>query len=151
MDDFGFSRLIHEIEPRYSLPSRKYITENILPQIHSGVKAAVLLELAGVCFFSFTTDVWSSDDGGASLLSLTAHWIADAFVRRSAVLHVLPLEESYTGEYMARKYLDMLSEWKINHDQVHLVLRDNAANMAKAMREASLPSLGCLLTLFNIL
>ena len=28
------SRLVHELEPRYSLPSRKYITENILPQIY---------------------------------------------------------------------------------------------------------------------
>ena len=136
----GFSQLVHDLEPRYSLPSRKYITENVLPQIYGGVKAAVLQELTDVSFFSFTTDAWSSADGGASLLSLTAHWITDAFVRQSAVLHVLPLEESHTGEYLARKYLEMLSEWKIKHDQVHLVLRDNAANMAKA---ASLPSLGC--------
>lgn len=37
----------------------------------------------------------------------------------------------------------MLEGWKINANKVHLVLRDYAANMAKAMREASLPSLGC--------
>jgi len=55
----------------------------------------------------------------------------------------MPFEESHTGEYMAGKYLEMLAEWEIKHDQVHLVLRDNAANMAKAMRDASLPTLGC--------
>ena len=44
---------------------------------------------------------------------------------------------------MPGKYLEMLAEWEIKHDQVHLVLRDNAANMAKAMRDPSLPSLGC--------
>ena len=44
---------------------------------------------------------------------------------------------------MARKYLEMLAEWEIKHDRVHLVLRDNVANMAKAMRDASLTSLGC--------
>ena len=37
----------------------------------------------------------------------------------------------------------MLDHWEISTDKVHLVLRDNAANMAKAMREASLTSLGC--------
>ena len=37
----------------------------------------------------------------------------------------------------------MFDNWKISANQVHLVLRDNAANMAKAMREASLPSFGC--------
>ena len=37
----------------------------------------------------------------------------------------------------------MLDHWEISPDKVYLVLRDNAANMIKAMREASLPSLGC--------
>ena len=143
VDDPGFTHLVHELEPRYSLPSRKYVTENILPQIDNEVKAAVKQQLAGIRFFSFTTDAWSSDGGGASLLSLTAHWITDTFARKSAVLHVMPLEESHTGEYMAKKYLEMLAEWGIKCDQVHLVLRDNAANMAKAMRDASLPSIGC--------
>ena len=32
---------------------------------------------------------------------------------------------------------------EISTDKVHLVLWDNTANMAKAMRKASLPSLGC--------
>ena len=40
-------------------------------------------------------------------------------------------------------YKRMLDHWEISTDKVHLVLWDNAANMAKAMREASLPSLGC--------
>ena len=99
--DPGFTRLVRELEPRYSLPSKKYVTEKILPK----VKAAVNKQLAGVCFLSFTTDAWSSDDGGASLLSLMAHWLTDSFARKSAVLQVMPLEESHTGEYMAGKYL----------------------------------------------
>ena len=118
------------------------MTEKVLPRIHSKIKAAVKKQLAGACFFSFTTDAWSSDDGGASLLSLTAHWLTDTFARKSALLQVMPLEESHTGEYMAGKYLKMLAEWEIKHVLVHLVLCDNAANMAKAMRDASLPSLG---------
>ena len=37
----------------------------------------------------------------------------------------------------------MFDNWKISANQVHLVLRDNAANMVKAIREASLPSFMC--------
>ena len=56
----------------------------------------------------------------------------------------MPLEESYIlVNTCLEKYLEMLAEWEIKHDQVHLVLCDNAANMAKAMRDPSLPSLGC--------
>jgi len=101
----------------------------------------VKTEIARVSHFSFTTDAWSSSGGGCSLLSLTAHWLNEDFVKKSAVLHVQPLEESHTGEYLAQVYRKMLSGWEINQDQVHVVLLDNAANMAKAMREAALPSL----------
>ena len=31
VEDPGFIRLVRELEPRYSLPSRKYVTEKILP------------------------------------------------------------------------------------------------------------------------
>ena len=37
----------------------------------------------------------------------------------------------------------MLDQWEISTDKIHLVLWDNAANMAIAMREASFPSLEC--------
>lgn len=59
------------------------------------------------------------------------------------ILNVLPLDDSHSGEYLAGKYQEMLSVWKIPKEKVHLVLRDNAANMAKAMRDAGLPSFGC--------
>ena len=37
----------------------------------------------------------------------------------------------------------MLEHWGIKHEQVYLIVRDNAANMVKAMRDASYPDLGC--------
>ena len=82
-----------------------------------------------------------------SLLSFTAHWITESFERKCAVLNVLPLEESHTGEYLASKYTEMLSAWEIPIERVHLVLRDNAASMEKAMRDALLPSFGCFVQL----
>ena len=100
-------------------------------------------EIEGVTHVSFTTDTWSASAGSCSLLSLTAHWLTELFAKRSAVLHVQPLQESHTGEYLGVVYKRMLDHWEISTDKVHLVLRDNAANMAKAMQEASLPSLGC--------
>ena len=70
----GFICLLRELEPQHCLPSRKYITENILPQIHSEVMAAVKDQLASVqSMFSFTMDAWSRADNGASLLSLMLH------------------------------------------------------------------------------
>jgi hypothetical protein len=38
---------------------------------------------------------------------------------------------------------EMLHDWKIEKNKVHVVLRDNAANMKKAMNQLGVSSLGC--------
>ena len=78
VEDHGFSNLLKTIEPRYLLTSRKFFTENILPRIHTGVKLEVHSLLSSVSFFSFTTDIWSTNVNNDSLLSLTAHWLTDS-------------------------------------------------------------------------
>ena len=143
VEDVGFVRFVTALEPRYSLPSRKYLTSTILPQIYNETVTSVQELMTAVDFFSFTTDAWSADNAVAALLSLTAHWLTESFERMSAVLNVLPLDESHTGQYLAKKYEEMLASWKIPLNEVHLVLRDNAANMVKAMRDSALPSFGC--------
>ena len=100
-------------------------------------------EIDGVAHFSFTTDVWTTNVSNDSLLSLTAHWLTDSFARKTVVLHIQLLEEAHTGVYLAEKLTDMLDSWEIPMNKVHLVLRDNGANMVKAMRDASLPAIGC--------
>ena len=59
------------------------------------------------------------------------------------MLHIQLLEEAHTGVYLAEKLTDMRDSWEIPMNKVHLVLRDNGANMVKAMRDASLPAIGC--------
>ena len=49
-----------------------------------------------------------------------------------------------TQESIALKITKMLEDWKIALFQVHVVIRDYS-NMVKAMREANMPSFGCLL------
>ena len=141
--DQGFKQLIRELEPRYTLPSRKYFTECIISGMFTELKAELKKEIDDVAHFSFTTDVWTTNVSNDSLLSLTAHWLTDSFTTKTAVLHTQLLEESHTGTYLAEKLTQMLASWEIPSDKVHLVLRDNGANMVKAMRDASLPAIGC--------
>ena len=144
VEDVGFCRLLHAIEPKYNIPSRKYFTETVVPEIHDRIKKAVAKEIAAVRNMSFTTDIWSTAVNMHSLLSLTAHWVTESFERKSAVLHAKPFDGSHTGESIAETFDDMFRSWDINkQDQVHLVVRDNASNMVKAMSVALLPDLGC--------
>ena len=83
VEDLGFVRLLQLLEPRYSLPSRKYLVEKILPVVHDEVRLWAKSEIKGVTHFIFTTDAWSASAGGScSLLSLTAHWLTELFTNR---------------------------------------------------------------------
>ena len=57
-------------------------------------------------------------------MSLTAHWVTEAFDRTRAILHMQPFDGSHTGDQIRMKFEGMFNTWKIK-DQIHLVLRDN--------------------------
>ena len=143
VEDAGFLRLMNEVEPRYVVPSRKHITDVVLPSVMKGVMAEVEKELSSVQWYSFTTDIWSTEVSNDSLLSFTVHWLTELFERKEAILHAHPLPGSHTGEMLCREYNAMLSKWNIDNEQVHLIVRDNASNMVKAMSDGDFEDLGC--------
>ena len=143
VDDVGFVRLLHSLEPRYVTPSRRYVTETVMPKIYETVRKQVKVEIAGVSHISFTSDLWSTTVSVNSLMSLTAHWLTETFDRKRAILHVQPFDGSHTGDQIRMKFEEMFNTWKIKEDQIHLVLCDNGSNMVKALTDASLPHYGC--------
>ncbi|KAM6995349.1 zinc finger BED domain-containing protein 4 [Tautogolabrus adspersus] len=141
----AFQRLLAYFDPRYLLPGHTYCGDSGLNDLHRDVHLHVegLLK-DGSPSISFTTDIWSSDVSPMSLLSLTAQWIDSKFKLRTAVLHAQEFRGSHTAAALVTKYDNMLQMWQIPRERVHVVLRDNAANMTKAMREARLPTLPCM-------
>ena len=54
--DVGFTCLLHCLEPRYQLLSRKYITYTVIPKIKAGIDVEVKKKTACVKSMSLTTD-----------------------------------------------------------------------------------------------
>ena len=73
VEDTEFLRMMKEIEPRYTVPIRKHITDVILPRIMNGITMEVKKELSSVQWYSFTTDIWSTKVSNDCLLSFTVH------------------------------------------------------------------------------
>ncbi len=141
-----FQHLLSYFDPRYLLPGHTYYGDTGLNELHQDVYSHVESPLKEDSpSISFTTDIWSSDVGPMSLLNLTAQWIDLKFQLHTAVLHAQESPSSHTDAVLVTKYDNMLQTWQILSERVHVVLRDNAANMAKAMREAGLPTLPCML------
>ena len=143
VEDVGFKRVLQILEPRYKCPSRKYFTDTIVPKINTGMKKEVSKLIGGAKRISFTTDIWSNSVNTTCLLSLTAHWINDEFAKGSAVLHAQPIQEAHTGEHIAAQMENMLQNWEIPRDKVHVIVSDNASNMIRAMSDAAFTHFGC--------
>lgn len=77
-----------------------------------------------------------------SLLSLTAQWVDSSFTLQKAVLQAKQFHGSHTGESITTAIDGMLDAWKIK-SKVHVILRDNASNVIKAMDRLGVASLGC--------
>lgn len=78
-----------------------------------------------------------------SLLSVTAHWLYESFVLRSAMLNAANFRGSHTSEAIAASLKDMFDKWQIPLSKVHVILRDNASNTRKAMDNMGVRSVGC--------
>lgn len=113
VENVGFRRLMEHLEPRYNLPSRKYISETALPELYSRVTSHVGDQLKDVQSLSFTMDIWCSDVCPMSLLGLTAHWVNAGYALQSAVLHVKELRGSHTSSVISASINEMLDGWKI--------------------------------------
>ncbi len=119
----GFCRLIEHLEPRYSLPGRKYISETALPKLYETVREHISCKLKDVQSISFTTDIWSCDATQLSLLSLTAHWVdtvtPSSFTLQSAVLQANEFCGSHTGKSIAESIEGMLVKRHEQHEKSH--------------------------------
>ena len=96
----------------------------ILHKIYTEMKEELfkLMHARGVEYFSFTTDVWSTNVASHSLLNLTGLWIDENFQKIFVVLAVEELLGSHTGNHICEKLNAVLIEWKIEKAQVHVIV-----------------------------
>ena len=138
----GFKRLMNSIEPRYSLPSDRYFSDTLIPEMYAKVKEKVTSLIKEQGHVSITTDLWSSI-AQDSYLSLTAHFINSNHERQQACLHAVPFDGSHTGERIASMITNCLQAWGIA-EKLHVVVHDNGSNFVAGLREGNVPNIPCL-------
>ena len=104
VEDMGFVRLLKRLRPLYQPPSRRYITEKIMPEIYQEIRKVVENQMNDARFISLTTDIWTSNSN-ESFIALTGHSLTDDFQQRQCVLRVKPVPGSHTSEYISENLL----------------------------------------------
>ncbi|XP_065831021.1 zinc finger BED domain-containing protein 4-like [Oscarella lobularis] len=80
VEDTGFRHLVHTLDPRYQLPSRRSLMRSQLPDLYDKIKANLKERISKVQFCSITTDLWTSRTT-ESYITVTCHFVEEWVLR----------------------------------------------------------------------
>lgn len=142
VEEPAFKDLIHELDPRYCPPDRKYISNTAIPNKFNEVKSRVMGDLKDAQCVSLTTDAWSSSTM-EPFLSLTVHYITPTWNLQSFCLRTIYLPQSHTGENIAAMLRNVLREYNIQLENCVSITTDSGSNMVKACKELPMVRIPC--------
>lgn len=132
VEDEGFKILIQSLRPEYTLPSRKTLSDKILPELYNDIKCKIIKMLEEIEYISITTDLWTSSSN-KSYITVTGHFIHN-FEFYSVVLATKEVKTTHTGENIGEAITNILETFHVLHKVVTIVT-DNGSNMKKAVSD----------------
>lgn len=136
------------MEPRYVIPTRRYITDTAVPKLYEEVKQEVAESLSKAERVALTCDAWTSR-ATESYVTITSHYISDQWKLVSHVLQTRVMYKSHSGSNIADLLENAVEEWSITEKDPAIVT-DNASNMAIAARLASFVHIKCFAHTLNL-
>ncbi|XP_025410740.1 zinc finger BED domain-containing protein 1-like [Sipha flava] len=127
-----FKKFVSLLNPSYSLPSRKTITYNILPQLLENTREKVKRSLDNASYIAMSTDGWTSVNN-ESYVAVTVHFIdTELCVLKSHLLGCYYFELSHTAINLSTFLNNCFEEWSIVN-KVKIAISDNASNITAAI------------------
>ncbi|XP_049300483.1 E3 SUMO-protein ligase ZBED1-like [Anopheles funestus] len=148
VEDKYFKLFVKKLYPAYDLPSRKCLTNALLPTIYEKTLLSVKNNLIQAKAVSLTADGWSNVNQ-VSFFAITAHYIDENFQLRTYLLECSEFTTSHTAQNIAVWIKKVTEKFNIQNKIVCLVT-DNASNMKKAASELELPHFSCFAHSLNL-
>ena len=140
VEDAGFRSFCKELNPSYTLPSRKTLSTKIIPELYQRSFQKVMDSVDKAEKICLTTDCWTSRTT-TSLMAVTCHFVNEDFEMVSYLLDCLMLTQSHTAEYLKQKLQQVATDWNIE-DKIAACVTDGAANIVKALAKKKDGGLG---------
>jgi len=148
VENKGFKKVLQTTDPKYDIPSRQHMSNAVIPRLYENKKTEVkdmISSLLTHCTYSqiaLSTDTWTSKAVDL-YISMIAHYIDNSWIKHRICLDTCPLTESHTAEHLRTTIEQILEDWGIGKVRVSCCIRDNAANISKALRDSQITSIGC--------
>ena len=127
----AFKAFVHELDPRYRLPTRQALSATLVPEKYDKVKSEIKAGLSQSVSQSVTTDMWTASNNVA-YMGVTAHWLDGNFGVHNKCLAVKPAPGSHTADLISTELTEVLKDWAIAQKDLH-VITDSGANVKKAV------------------
>ena len=131
-----FHALMYKADPKYQIPSRKYLSTKLVPQKSAKLKEDLVKAFQKADMVCVTIDIWSSRQM-RSYLGITAHYIVD-WCLNSAMLSCSRFKGSHTGEAIFEHFQSTIASFKVSN-KIAVIITDNASNMIKAFSLPGFP------------
>lgn len=129
-----FRKLIQEVStcPGYTLPSRKTLSNNLLPSAHMKILEEVKKKVQSATAVCLTTDGWTSKSN-ISYVAVTVHYINADTQLTSNLLSCGEFGGRHTSENLYNFLKKVMVDFEIQNN-VSAVVSDNAPNIVAAIR-----------------
>lgn len=107
-----FQIFLQMLNPNYTLPSRKTISNSVIPQLYHKVAEEVRKQVQSTSSVSITTDGWTYLRNG-SYISITVHFINDSnnnCEMKSFLLDCFQYTERHTAENLSNETKRVFNE-----------------------------------------
>ncbi len=148
IENDGFRYMLHTIEPRYNIPSRRLFTEKMVPQLYQETKNEVAEALKTATRVALTCDAWTSR-ATQSFVTFTAHFIADDWQLVSRLLQTRVMNENHTAANINELFQAVAQEWQLTTTKL-VIVTDNAANMIAATQLGNFAHVRCFAHTINL-
>lgn len=148
VENTGFRNMVNTLEPRYVIPTRRYITDIAIPRKYEEVKQHVRSSLCSASRVALTCDGWTSR-ATESYVTITCHYVTEGWELVSFVLQTRAMNESHTGTNIAELLKTALDEWGIAAKDP-VIVTDNAANMTIAAELTGMMHFKCFAHTLNL-
>ncbi len=128
VEQVEFKKLVHSLDPRYIIPCRRTIKDNVIIRFTDSKKNIFTYLNSFTSKIALTTDIWICSITSQSYLGITIHFITNLWEMKKCLIDIIPLQGSHNSSQIINQILLTLEEFNIN-DRVISLTTDNRSNM----------------------
>jgi len=133
VEDEGFVEFVHALDPSYVIPTRHFLSKELLVTKYQQTVDSVRRLLSTAEAVSLTTDSWTSICT-ENYIAVTAHYITEDFHLGSCLLECIRYTDRHTADNLCNELRRVIGDWELQTKLVAIVT-DNAANITAAVRQ----------------